>query len=421
MSIEKWGAFDESGFSTIEMQGFAFICLALNRPRAYFDVRIRCIGGRMNRETFIFVAMFFVCWCLFSGCQSTQMTSARVYIQQKDYPAALVQLKEEIKLRPTNAEAYFLAGQIYGELDSLDQMIAMFAKAEELNLQYKSDIKKWRESKSAEAFNKGLKVWEKKKDVDEAIRWTELSARINPENVNAWKNLGFLYQQKEKQLIEDGKITESTEFAKKIVEARKKAFSLAPKDAESAWLLAGLYIKNGMNDSALAIIAPFESGEGIDSALYANVLLAFADIYDNKGEKEKALEYLKRAEKIKPKDAGLLFDIGVRLYTMEKFSEAADYFLKVVDIQPENNDAGYNLSLSLFNAKKYSEAEIVNTELLSRDPLNPEYWDQMALIWAAMGKAKEAKTAEKISKLAQEGKQDEVAKLAEEVGVKIKK
>ncbi|MCD6532312.1 hypothetical protein J7K99_07705, partial [bacterium] len=46
----------------------------------------------------------------FWGCQSPEMTSAKVYIQQKEYDQALIQLKKEIEKNPTNAEAYFLAG-----------------------------------------------------------------------------------------------------------------------------------------------------------------------------------------------------------------------------------------------------------------------------------------------------------------------
>lgn len=374
----------------------------------------------MNRKILIFAMATATISGLFVGCQSTQMTSAKVYIQQKDYPAALFQLKEEIKLRPTNAEAYFLAGQIYGELDSLDQMIVMFAKAEELNPSYKSDIEKWRESKSAEAFNKGIKAWEKKKDLDEATKWTELSSKINPKNVKAWKNLGFLYQQKELQLIEKGETTSATEFSKKMMDAYRKAYLLSPDDGESACVLASLYNKSEMPDSALKILAPFETREKTDSTMYAKILLVLADAYDIKGDKEKALDYLKRAEKNRPDDAKLLFDIGVRLYTMQKFDEASDYFLKVVNLQEDNDDARYNLSLSLYNAQKYKNAETVTRELLHRDPFSSEYWDQMALIWAGMGNGKEAKIAEKISKLALEGKRDEIIKLAKEVGIEIK-
>ncbi|RKZ34100.1 hypothetical protein DRQ33_02905, partial [bacterium] len=85
-------------------------------------------------RAYLTVGLAIISLCvIFIGCQSPEMTSAKVYIQQKDYSSALVQLKKEMANNPTNAEAYFYAGQIYGELDSLDQMVKMFDKAEQLD------------------------------------------------------------------------------------------------------------------------------------------------------------------------------------------------------------------------------------------------------------------------------------------------
>lgn len=46
-------------------------------------------------------------------CASTQMTTAKVALQRKDYAAAATALEKEVKERPNNAEAWYTLGEVY--------------------------------------------------------------------------------------------------------------------------------------------------------------------------------------------------------------------------------------------------------------------------------------------------------------------
>ena len=54
-------------------------------------------------------------FALFTGCQDTYTTSAKVYMQQNNYDKAIEQCLLAIDQIPNNAEAYYVLGQAYGQ------------------------------------------------------------------------------------------------------------------------------------------------------------------------------------------------------------------------------------------------------------------------------------------------------------------
>jgi len=358
-------------------------------------------------SAFTVLGILYIC-----GCQSAAMTSAKVYLQQKDYINAFEQLRVEIQQTPTNAEAYFLAGQVAAELDSIDLMVRFFAEAEKLDTTYIEDIAKWRESKSGEAFNKGMKAWNKKEDADKAIEWTKISLNIDPKNTGALKNLAFFYQQKSAKFAEDGKQDSMDYYEELRFETYKKAYEIDSKDDEVIWILAGLYTEQGNSDKALEITEPV-----LESSEEPKVYFAAADAYDAKDNKEKALQMLTRAEQLDPENAELLFDIGVRYFKMDNFNVAADYFVRAYEKEPDNIEALYNYSLALTRAGKFAEAEKPTIELVKKNPEKTEYWGQLSNVWVQMGKVDEGKKALDVFKALNAGNNEEAQKNAAEVGI----
>ncbi|MCD6594218.1 tetratricopeptide repeat protein [bacterium] len=347
------------------------------------------------------------------GCQSAEMTSAKVYINQKDYSQALVHLKNEIKNNPANAEAYFMSGQIYGEMDSLDQMVKMFDKTQQLDTTYISEITKWRKSKSGKAFNKGLNLWKKKKDLDGSIEWTLTSIEIDSTNISAWKNLGYLYQQKMIKFDKDNKQDSLKYYTELRIKTYKKAYSLDKKDEGLVAIMAGLYTLDSKADSAIVILTPFFESKN------PKIFSAAADAYDALDKKDEALKMLTKMERLNPNDAGVLFDIGIRYYNMEDYDNAAGYFDKVIKINPNDLKALNNKGLALLNAGKLEEAESALFQVVKSNPANPDVWDQIGIVWAKLEKGKNATTAMAIKKALIADNMDEAKKLAKELGVEI--
>ena len=366
------------------------------------------------RRFYLLFSLTFIGSIFFFGCQSPEMTSAKVYIQQDEYPEALGQLKIEMKKNPTNAEAFFLAGQLYGEMDSLEQMVSVFEQAQKLDSTYVDEISRWRKSKSAESLNKGIKIYKRKKDIEKALKWTNLASEIDPDNTNAWKNLAYLYQEKAVQAQDAGMVDSLKYYDNMRLKIYEKLASKNPDDEEIIWLLAGLYTENGTPDKALKILKPH-----LENAKEPKVYFSAADAYDAKADTQSAIKMLQKAEALEPDNEGLLFDIGVRYYNIGKFDKASVYFDKVLAKNPKNIDALYNKSLALYYSGKYSEAETATTELLKGDPENTDYWDQLALIWAQSKQGKKASVAAKISKALQKNDIETAKKLANKLGIDV--
>jgi tetratricopeptide (TPR) repeat protein len=327
------------------------------------------------------------------GCQSAYMTSAKIYVQQKEYNQAIGSLKQEVASTPTNGEAYFLMGQLYGEMDSLLEMVSAFENAEKINPAFAKDIKEWRSSKSAEVFNKGIDALKKKKDLNAAIKWTLLSTRIDPKNINAMKNLGFFYQEKAKS-VDSTKFADSVAIYKaKRIATYEEAFKIAPTDTEVVPLLAGLYIDDNKPDKALEMLTPL-----LESAKLTRYYLVAADAYDSKKDKPKALDMLKKAESLDDKNATLLFEIGMRAFEAEQYEAAGQYFQKVTVVAPDNIDAYNNEAISYINATKFPEAEKAILDLIKKNRTNSKNWGLLSDVWVKLNKAKDAKSADEVRK-----------------------
>ncbi|HVZ38325.1 MAG TPA: tetratricopeptide repeat protein [Candidatus Kapabacteria bacterium] len=62
-------------------------------------------------------------------CASTEMTTAKVALQQKDYAKAEASLKKEVAARPQNGQAWFMLGEIYKNEEKGKEMVDAYDKA----------------------------------------------------------------------------------------------------------------------------------------------------------------------------------------------------------------------------------------------------------------------------------------------------
>ncbi len=362
-------------------------------------------------KNYILAVIVLLMSIFFVGCKSSEMTSAKVYINQKDYPAALKQLNIEIEKRPDNVEAYFLAGQLYAELDSLDRMVEMFDRAVEIDTTYAEEINKWRQAKSGEALKKGINAYKKKKNLDKAIKWTNISINILPEYIDAWKNLGFLYQEKLSKFISSNIVDSIDYYKQKRLEAYARASELDKDDEDLTRIYAGILLENEMPDSTLAILKPI-----LAETKNVQILLIAANAHIVKEKSEEALEMMIKAESIEPDNTSLLFSIGVINYQLSKFDQASTYFKKVIDLEPSNTDALRNYVLSLVSSGKQEEAEPYLIKILKQDKYNKEAWEIIAIIWTAKD-PKKGQTAENVRQALISGDTDQADILIEKLNI----
>ena len=283
------------------------------------------------------------------GCDSTDMTSAKVYLQQKNYDKA-----EEMLLAATDKEvmnsepSFLLATEIYARSKKWDKVSEYLTISSSIDTKFEEKIKLAREKYWIDNFNSGAKNYNaliKGEAKDEAALY-ELTVNaflsciiLSPEKPEAYSTLAQVYLFKEE--FEKGK-----EYMVLSVEKN-------PEDITSLVNLGLVYFREKAYDDALIyMIRALE----VDPA-NLNAIKQIAFVYDAKGEKETAAKAYINAIEMDPNSTDLHYNLGVLYFQQKKWQEAADSFIRVAEIAPTEVDGLFNAGLAFGRMKNFKEAE----------------------------------------------------------------
>lgn len=150
-----------------------------------------------------FMTLAVVASCLFIGfeCSSPEMTSARLYYSQKNYPKAIEQLQLEVQKNPQNEEAWFMLGVISGEQGDLTGMSKAFDAASKISPKHAAEIRSMRLSHWAQNLNAGVNYLERASG-DSTQYYTQSVASFAkaiesyPDTSLTFRYLGYAYNNK---------------------------------------------------------------------------------------------------------------------------------------------------------------------------------------------------------------------------------
>jgi len=132
-------------------------------------------------------------------CSSAEMTSAKLYIQRKEFQNAEAQLLKEVAKNPKNEEAWYMIGQIRAELKNYRGMKDAFVEASQVGVKFKKEIDGQTIATWGRLFNQGVEELNKAQDstgFDLAIATYTLASYVIPESVANQQNLGLAYYRK---------------------------------------------------------------------------------------------------------------------------------------------------------------------------------------------------------------------------------
>jgi tetratricopeptide (TPR) repeat protein len=151
------------------------------------------------RTTLLFTSILVIAAVLSVGfqCGSSEMTSAKLYIQQGKLDEAIKNLDEELAKNPTNEEAWYLLGRVKADKEDFAGMVDAFHHAEKVGQKYAKDIKDVTYTYWGKYMNIGANSFNKAKDsseyYDQAIDAFKTATIIEPDSAAAYKHLGFSY------------------------------------------------------------------------------------------------------------------------------------------------------------------------------------------------------------------------------------
>ncbi len=313
----------------------------------------------MQRSKIIFAVLIFM-GMIFTGfqCSSTELTSAKLYIQQKNYPKALESLHREVTKNPKSIEGYYLLGVVYGVKEEYNKMLDAFNKSLGIGKQYAKDISNQKRYYWAQLFNSGVGDYQKgrsttKKDssklfLDKSAEAFKTALKLEPDSANTYKNLAFVYMSAQeydnaiaplKKLIEKQKEQDGYKYLGEIY------FNKANK-------LKAKYKSSGNKQDSLQSMIYYEDAIKVlqKGRKYfphnSDLLLILSNSYIGAHKLDVAIDAFKTGVKEQPDNKYYRYNYGVLLLGAKNYQAAAKQFKKAIEIDPNYQNAIYNLAVT---------------------------------------------------------------------------
>lgn len=292
----------------------------------------------------------FLIGLFFTGfdCSSTELTSAKLYIQQKNYDKALDVLKKDVEKNPKSDEGYYLLGLIYGEKEMFSEMTEAFNKSLAISKKFEKNIAGLKQNHWANLFNKGVTFFQrgtKTQDKDSVKMYFQKSQlayeqaiKVEPDSALTYRNLAFAY-------LAVGDNESAVQPLQSLIKKNTEA------SLDGYKYLGEIYYTQGQN-----LKEQYRTSNNAQDSIKAQE-------YFNK-----AITLLEEGTKKYPDDGELLATLSNSYVGANRLSVAVDAFKKGIEKEPENKVYRYNYGVVLLNGNKYEEAIEQFKKALQIDP-----------------------------------------------------
>lgn len=340
----------------------------------------------------ILIALILLIGLAVSGfqCSSTELTSAKLYIQQKNYDKALESLLKEVEKNPSSDEGYYYLGVVYGEKENYDKMLESYDKSLEISKKYAQNISDSKKYYWANLFNRGVAFYQRginaddpdsnKVYFDKSIYAFKYAIKIQPDSSDTYKNLAFVY-------MSSGEYDEAIGPLKEIIKREQ--------ELDGYRFLGEIYYNKGMmaqsQDSMKAVgyfnqaVEVLEEGRKYHPG-DSELLLVLSNSYIGANKIDVAIDAFKAGVIQEPENKYYRYNYGVLLLGAENFEEAEEQFLKAIEIDPEYQNAIYNLAVTYVRWGTH-----INKEAEEKGETNPEYKEKYKAALPYLKKVVEAK------------------------------
>ncbi len=346
-------------------------------------------------------------------CSSTEITSAKLYIQQKNLDKALESLKKEVKKNPKSDEGYYLLGYVLGEKGDIKGMLENFDKSAAISNKFAKNIDESKRYHWADGFNRGVQLFNKgakyagtdssKAIFQEAIETFKGAIMCEPDSADTYKNLAYAY-------LNVGDQDAAIEPLKKVLEHTKTADAYVQ--------LGDIYVQKGVKLNAAG--NKDEAMENYNKAISlleegrkqypdnGDILLLLSNSYIAAGKLDVAKEAFKAGVEKEPDNKFYRYNYGSLLLNAKEYAEAAKQLAKAVELDPEYENAIYNLAVTYVKwgaemreadpendsyKEKYKLALPLLEKYLTINKEESAIWDLLGKVYANLGmndKSKEA-------------------------------
>lgn len=316
------------------------------------DFKLIFNEGNMLKLKTITLPILFILSMIMVACSSQEYTTAKLALQQSDWPKVAEWLPKAMLVEPENPEIPIVMGvEIYAKNSQWSDMVEMFEKALSINsekvievrgsyITVKEAVDNYTEFYWAQEFNVGVEQFKKiKEDPDNKPDYLKTAifhfinaARINPTDANTHSTLARCYfDLGDKEAAKNAALT---------------AVEKNPESFEANFGAGQILIR--ANVSSEEVLPYYEKAASIEPS-NSKLLRELAGTYYDLGQKEKSIEVFENAitnEEDKIVKADLYFNLGVIHNQMQNFEEAEKSFDEAFYLNEDDFEAALGMARS---------------------------------------------------------------------------
>lgn len=379
----------------------------------------------MHRSKILMAAVLLV-GIIFTGfqCASTELTSAKLYIQQKNYDKALEALKKEVAKNPKSDEGYYLLGVVYGEKGEIPDMADAFKHSMNISSQYEKQINDAKKYHWANLFNKGVGYYQKANNAtnkdsgkvlfDKSKVAFQNAIMLEPDSSDTYKNLAFVFMSEQdyeaaisplKTIIDKDKSLDGYRYLGEIY--YDKASKLKSKYETSKDAQDSVQAIENFNKA----INVLQEGRKIYPG-NSDLLLLLSNSYIGANKIDVAIDAFKAGVEQDPGNKYYHYNYGVLLLGAKDFEKAAEQFKKALDIDSAYENAVYNMAVTYVRwgtelnkeatdkgvddqtyKQKYEKALPYLEESVKLKSSDANVWELLGRVYTVLGKKDKATNA----------------------------
>lgn len=331
-------------------------------------------------------------------CSSREMTTAKVAVKKQQWDKASDALEREIAKNPKNAEALLLQSEVKMKLGDIKSAVKLANEAEKhaQKPEIAGRIPAYKYTLWTEIKNKGISAYSKYEqsknldDVRKALEYYNLCIELRPKNEDFYRGEGIFLEKL-------GDTTQAIESYQKAVDIMKEANKIAASKS--------IFLNMQRSEAISKLGAPIGSRAfpaGADSA-YIDIfkidgngfyLFSFSA---EEGPAVKGWRYNPPAhwhpnEKAHFTELSLqpYFNLTDIYYQREQYDKALEYITEATRIDPNDKQAS-RFMLNIYAAAGKEDEALESVEnLVQNDPNNARLWEQYGNILFEMDLYKEA-------------------------------
>ncbi|MCK4893766.1 MAG: tetratricopeptide repeat protein [Calditrichia bacterium] len=356
------------------------------------------------------IGLFFI--LLILGCRPPEVEGVVINMNQGLYDKAYDLAKEAVQKYPTNAEAWYLLGELHGRFEKFEEMNQAFEKSLSIGPKFKTEIEQLQNKYFAENYNAALrKYYTPARDEQDPEKRKELFSQAAEKFLYAHQSMPSRIEPltpMSVSFLETG----DTATAEKYV---LKAIDMNPDNDTLMVTVGDFYYNSDQVDKALAM---YERALGVNNNS-VDAMLAIGEIYSKQEKWDEALAKFRTAMDLQPSNPAIPNNVAIILYTEKKYTEALTYIKKTIELEPENQNAYELLSLSYMQSAQelndkfsetedasykqkadalYDEALPVLEDAVRKFPDSSLLWNNMGVCYAQKGMKDKAQEAFEMQK-----------------------